>query len=319
MVCMTNYLALGLLLATITGASVCGAGSLLPHIPPHWLKAGLILDGPGAPPDGTTDPLKSCSGVSFSRNLKYGESDQNVLDIATGAAKETSPLPVLLFVVGESFAGNQGAPDVAPALQDQAMCFAARNGMVGVKVSYRLAPANPWPTGARDVAAAISWVYQNIDLFGGNHDEIVPVGYAVGAFHVASLLAHPEFQESDSEVAGAVLVSGIYRLSSDASADEKSYLGADAGKYDERSAFPGILKLEIPLLLAWSTADPPPLIAQGKTLKELLCNSPAQCPHLTVLRDRQDLASLFGPDASSGNLLEPIQELVREIEARGLP
>jgi len=319
MVCMTNYLASGFLLATITGASVCGAGSGLPRIPPHWVQAGLILDGSSAPADGTANPSQSCSGVSFSRNLKYGESDQNVLDVATGGAKETSPRPVLLFVVGESFAGNHGAPDVSPALQDQAMCFAARNGMVGVKVSYRLAPANPWPAGARDVAAAISWVYQNIDLFGGNHDEIVPVGYAVGAFHVASLLAHPEFQESDSDVAGAVLVSGLYRLSSDASADEKSYLGADASKYDERSALPGILRLEIPLLLAWSTADPPPLVAQGETLKELLCNSPTQCPHLTVLRNREDLASLFGPDASGGSLLEPIQELVREIEARGLP
>ena len=74
------------------------------------------------------------------------------------------------------------------------MCFAARNGMVGVRMAYQLAPANPWPGGPRDVAAAISWIRENIDLFGGNHQAIVVVGYSVGASHVASYLAHPELQ-----------------------------------------------------------------------------------------------------------------------------
>jgi len=34
-------------------------------------------------------------------------------------------------------------------------------------------PANPWPGGARDVAAAIFWIRENIDLFRGNPQEIV--------------------------------------------------------------------------------------------------------------------------------------------------
>ncbi len=257
--------------------------------------------------------------MSFSRSLKYDESDLNVLDVATGDSQDASSRPVLLFVAGESFAGESSAADLAGPLQDAAMCFAARNGMVGVKMAYRLAPANPWPAGAKDVAAAISWVRQNIDLFGGSREEIVAVGYSAGAFHVASFLGHPEFQEPDSGVAGAVLVSGLYRLSADASATEKSYFGADPSKYDERSAFPGILNIETPLLLAWSATDPPQLVAQGEKLKEQLCNSPARCPHTTVLRERGNLASIFAPDAPSGGLAEPTLELVREIEARGLP
>src|SRR6202011_6278125 len=182
-----------------------------------------------------------------------------------------------------SFAGDNGAPDIAGPLMDEAMCFAARNGMVGVSVNYRLAPANPWPAGAKDVAAATSWVYQNIDLFGGSRDEVVAVGYSVGAFHVASFLAHPEFQERDSNVAAAVLVSGIYRSSADAGATEKSYFGADASKYDERSPFPGILNIETPIRLAWSAVDSPRLVTEGEKLKELLCNSATHCPHTRVL------------------------------------
>jgi acetyl esterase/lipase len=319
---MTRYLALCLLLGLLLAASVSVRGSEAEFyrdtVP--IVKVGLVLEESSASPaEATPDETQSCERVSFSRSLRYGEDDLNVLDVATVDSQQAASRPVLLFVAGESFAGESGAPDIAGTLQDAAMCFAARHGMVGVKMTYRLAPANPWPAGARDVAAAASWVRQNIDLFGGNPEEIVAVGYSVGAFHVASFLAHPEFQARDSNVAGVVLVSGLYRLSADASAAEKSYFGADASKYDERSAFPGILNIDTPLLLAWSATDPPHLITQGEKLKEELCNSPAHCPHLTVLRARDSLASVFGLDTAGGSLAEQTLELVREIEARGLP
>jgi acetyl esterase/lipase len=316
---MTRYLLFCLLLASFTGASVCAAEPWSER-PAYLVKVGLDADDP-APPAAIPNETKSCEGVAFSRNLRYGDSEQNVLDVAIGSA-ETGPAiprPVLLFVAGESFSAENAAPDAQAPTPDAAMCFAARHGMVGVRMSYRLAPANPWPSGARDVAAATSWLHQNVDLFGGNRDEIVAVGYSVGAFHVASLLAHPEFQATDSDVAAAVLVSGIYRASADASAEEKSYFGADASQYDQRSAFPGILNVETPLLLAWSTQDPPRLVAEGKTLKQRLCNSVTHCPHTTELGYRESLASMFETDAPGGGLAQPTLELVREIEARGLP
>jgi acetyl esterase/lipase len=318
---MTRYLVLCFLLTTMAGASAADPVPA-PDIAALLVKVGLAADdAPPALAAEAPDMTKLCERVSFSRKLKYGENDQNVLDVATDGAdtRPTAPLPVLLFVTGDSFADENAAPDAADPVQDAAICYAARHGMVGVRVTYRRAPSNPWPSGARDVAAATSWVHQNIDLFGGNRDEIVAFGYSVGAFHVASLLAHPEFQESDSNVAGAVLVSGIYRLDTDASAVEKSYFGADASQYDARSAFPGILNIETPILLAWAAADPPRLVAQGEKLKELLCHSPTHCPHTTVLSARDSLASVFGPDASGNSLAGPTLELIREIEARGLP
>ena len=313
---MRKRLAIFLLLAAIPTASVRGG-----------LVGGDAAPSPTAPAPAMTNPdmtkpemAKACERVSFTRNLRYGGSELNVLDVATGGADTTqaSPRPVLLFVAGDSFSGDNAAPTADPLL-DAAMCFAARNGMVGVKMNFRLAPANPWPSGARDVAAATSWVHQNIDLFGGSRDEIVAVGYSVGAFHVASLLAHPELQDSDSRVAAAVLVSGIYHAGADADAAEKSYFGSDASQYDARSAFPGILKIDTPLLLAWSAGDPPRLVAAGEKLKQMLCNSPTHCPHITVLRDRENIASVFDLAPPGGGLAQPTLELVREIEERGLP
>ena len=318
---MTKYFVLGLSLMALPGATVGGTG-FAPEFAAHLMKVGLTGDdSPPSPADAAPDLSKACEQVSFTRSLRYGESEQNVLDVATGGSEavQKSPRPVLLFVAGESFSGDVAAPDATDPQQDAAMCFAARNSMVGVRMTYRLAPAYPWPSGARDVAAATSWVHQNIDLFGGSRDEIVAVGYSVGAFHVASLLAHPELQDSESNVAGAVLVSGIYRAGADASAAEKSYFGGDASQYEARSAFPGILNIATPLLLAWSAADPPRLVGEGEKLKEMLCNSATHCPHISVLKDRANLASVFGLDPPGGGLGEPTLELVREIEARGMP
>src|SRR3984885_13444891 len=248
---MTRYLLFCMLLAAFSVASVRGAESSSEKLP-YLVTIGLVADEP-ASPAAVPEETKSCEGVTFTRNLRYGESEQNVLEVATGSADTgpAMPRPVLLFVAGESFSAENAAPDAQAPMQDAAICFAARHGMVGVRMGSRLAPANPWPSGARDVAAAASWLHQNVDLFGGNRDEIVAVGYSVGAFHVASLLAHPEFQITDSDVAAAVLGSGIYPASAEGRPEEKSFFGADASQYDQRSAFPGILNIDTPLLLAW--------------------------------------------------------------------
>jgi acetyl esterase/lipase len=280
------------------------------------LRAGLIAEA-DAPSPPATDNAKACEHVAFTRSIKYGESDRNMLDVAAADATDGTPRPVLLFVAGESFADGTQADPAAPLLE-QAMCFAARNGMVAVSVTYRLAPAAAWPAGAKDVAAATSWVHQNIDLFGGSAQEIVMIGYAAGAFHVASFLAHKEFQDTDSDVAGVVLVSGIYHAGTDTADGERSYLGTDASKYNDRSAFPGIVKVDVPIVLAWSSADPPRLVAQGEKLKDSLCKA-GHCPRTALLTNRGSPASVFDLDGSGGDLADRTRQLVSQIETRGLP
>jgi acetyl esterase/lipase len=301
------------LLLTVTTAFAHGPFPARQEPPSDLVRAGLT--DTDSPAGGTA---RLCEQVSFTRGLRYGENEQNVLDVATSETKAATPQPILLFVAGDTFTGDSAAPDTARELQDQAMCFAARNGMVGVRVNYRLAPAAPWPSGARDVAAALSWIHQNVDLFNGDAREIVAVGYAAGAFHVASLLAHPELQGTDTDVAGVVLISGIYRAGKEASDNEKAYLGADTAQYDKRSAFPGILEVEEPIVLAWAAADPAGLVTQGEALQQALCAA-GHCPRTTILHTRDGIASVFGLDGSADTLAEPTLLLVRQLEARGLP
>jgi acetyl esterase/lipase len=330
---MTISLVISFLLSALMGASARGSETeFWSHLPAKPLKVGLVTNGSDpapaeatpvesspaepTPAEATSDDSNACTGVTFSRGLKYGENDLNVVDVATGEPKEASSRPVLMVVEGKSFAGDNSVPDAVGQMRDAAICFAARNGMVGVKVTYRLAPANPWPAGAKDVAAAISWVHDNIDLFGGRSDEVVLIGHSAGAFHVASYMAHPELREPDPGVAGVVLVSGLYSPGADASAAEKSYFGDDLSKYKDRSAFPGILSVEAPIVLAWAEADPPGLAAQGEKLKAQLCNA-GHCPRTIMLSGSDGLSSAL--DAPNKGLAAPIEELIRELESRGLP
>src|SRR5215472_1307978 len=100
---------------------------------PDVVRAGLADSPKSTGSDAPAD--HACAGVSLSRNLKYGDSDRNVLDVATTADQGTTPRPVLLFVAGQSFS-DDGATLAEGGLRDQAMCLAAQNGLVGVTMRY---------------------------------------------------------------------------------------------------------------------------------------------------------------------------------------
>lgn len=256
-------------------------------------------------------------GVIFTRNLKYGGDDRNVLDLATAQTKPDAKRPVLVFIGGHEFSSEHGSSAPDPLIE-KAMCFAASNGLVVAHVSYRLAPAATWPAGALDVAAAISWVFENADLFGGNAQEIIPIGYGAGAFHLATFLSHKEFQDRDDLIAGAVLVSGIYEPTKDADESERAYLGVDVSTYGARSAVHGLTEIEEPLVLAWSSADAPRYVVQGEMLRKALCDA-GHCPRTAVLGKPSSPASVFDLDGTSADLHERLRQLIGQLDARGLP
>ena len=53
-------------------------------------KAGLVDDAIPSAED-------ACAGVALSRGLKYGESEQNLVDVASLGNKDSAPRPVLLL------------------------------------------------------------------------------------------------------------------------------------------------------------------------------------------------------------------------------
>src|SRR6202007_1870102 len=67
-------------------------------------KAGLLDEAIPSAED-------ACKGATLSRALKYGDSEQNLVDVATTAKGDQTRRPVLLFVAGESFTDDGTSGD----------------------------------------------------------------------------------------------------------------------------------------------------------------------------------------------------------------
>jgi acetyl esterase/lipase len=149
------------------------------------------------------------AGVKVTRDIQYGPADRNLLDIflADGA---NGKQPVLIFVHGGGFvAGNKSTP--GSPFYDNVPLWAARNGLVGVNITYRLAPQAPWPAGAEDVGLAVLWVADNIARYGGDPSRIFLFGHSAGATHAGTYAAMPQFHGGRGiGIAGLILTSGIY-------------------------------------------------------------------------------------------------------------
>ncbi|KAG5177070.1 Alpha/Beta hydrolase protein, partial [Tribonema minus] len=89
---------------------------------------------------------------------------------------------VVIFCHGGSWARGGRRMSLAPQLLYGNIGRAcASAGMVGVVISYRLAPSVKHPEQVLDVARAVSWVHANIARYGGRQDDIVLMGHSAGA------------------------------------------------------------------------------------------------------------------------------------------
>jgi len=125
---------------------------------------------------------------------------------------QPSHRPVLVHVHGGGWARGgrasfwHGAPSICSA--------AAANGMVAVSVGYRL---GQYPLFCEDVAKAIQWVKDNIEVIHGDSKNVFLSGHSAGA-HIASLVSvrHDHFLSPlgvpRTFFKGLMLISGVYNL-----------------------------------------------------------------------------------------------------------
>ena len=193
-------------------------------------------------------------GVRVARDLRYGGHERHRLDVfqpesARGAA-------VLLFVHGGGFVGGDKKRPGTP-YQDNVALWAARHGMIGVNMTYRLAPEFTWPFGAEDVAAALRWLHENVGRHGGDASRIFLMGTSAGAVHAASYIAHPEFHPGNHRIAcGAIFLSGLYDIvTAERNPLLKAYFGRDPEEYANRSSQRGLVEATVPFMFTLAFAD----------------------------------------------------------------
>jgi acetyl esterase/lipase len=196
----------------------------------------------------------STDDIKVIKDLSYGPHEKQHIDIhVTKAGRTSTPAPVIVvFHGGGLVAGSRTATaNVAD--------YFASIGYVGVNGGYRLAPGAPWPEGARDVGAAVTWLREHAGEYGGDPSRIYVIGISTGALHAATYVFRPELLPAGTaRAAGAVLVSGPYTFDfAKPSPGELAYFGKDASRWPDMVVVGHVSRTDIPVLLTTAEWDNP--------------------------------------------------------------
>lgn len=232
------------------------------------------------------------AGVIVRRDERYGQHERHRLDVFT-PEQGAGPRPVLVFVHGGGFVAGDKRQPGSPYLDNIAL-WAARHGMVGVNITYRLAPDFKFPAGSEDLAAAVRWVRGHAAEIGADPQRVFLLGTSAGAVHVANFVAHRQFAADQQGVAGAIMLSGVYDLESQGPDQmAKSYYGEDVSRYGEMSSLPGLLATPIPLMFVLTEHDPTMFEQQALRLVQAWFERHGRWPELIRLMAHNHLTSTF--------------------------
>jgi acetyl esterase/lipase len=254
------------------------------------------------------------AGVAVTRDIRYGPAERNLLDVFVADAAD-GRRPVLMFVHGGGFTGGNKATPGSP-FYDNVPLWAARNGLVGVNMTYRLAPQHPWPAGPEDVGAALRWVAGHISEYGGDPSKIVLFGHSAGATHAGSYAAMPPFHGPNGiGIAGLILTSGIYDLTDFPVNDGyRSYIGSDPSLYAARSPISGLSRLTVPAMVVYAELDPPPFVPQFERLAAAMADAPGGMPTTLMLPKHSHLSLGYAIGTDDTALTGPILDFVKRLK-----
>jgi acetyl esterase/lipase len=252
-------------------------------------------------------------GVTITKNLSYGEDPRQVLDVYQPIWR--SGAPVVIFIHGGAYV--RGDKDAYGEMYGNVATWFARHGMLGINATYRLAPAAKWPSGADDVRGMVKWTKDNAARYGGDGNRVYLIGHSAGATHVASYIFDKSLQPADGPgVAGAVLISGRYRLAYDPAdpngKNMQTYFGDDASAYAARSPITHIKDgPRVPVFTVVTEYDNPGLDVVGAELLAALCARDGACPRFRRLEKHNHLSEVFAFNTADEQLGREILEFMR--------
>jgi para-nitrobenzyl esterase len=158
------------------------------------------------------------------------ECDEDCLYLNVWTPDPAGRRPVLVWIHGGGFDSGAAAP---PASDGAAL--SRLTGAVVVTVAYRLGALGYLHVGGgnfglRDQAAALRWISENVEAFGGDPGNVTVAGQSAGAHSVGALLATPEAEGTfhrailqsghaervvDAGVAGAIAADLLAALGTD--------------------------------------------------------------------------------------------------------
>jgi acetyl esterase/lipase len=249
--------------------------------------------------------------VKITKNFAYGSDPKQVLDVYQPSGK--TGVPVLIFIHGGAYV--RGSKDDGEMYGNITTWF-ARQGMLGINTDYPLAPAAMWPSGAQNVGRIVAWAKANATKYGGDATHIFLIGHSAGATHVASYIFDKSLQPTSGPgVAGAVLISGRYRVSYDPgdpnAKNVQAYFGEDASAYATRSPITHIRESSVPLFIVNAEYENVGLDVLGAELYEAVCKRDGRCPRYTRLEKHNHISEVATFNTADEQLGREILEFVK--------
>lgn len=120
-------------------------------------------------------------GVSFTRDLEFSNAANQHLQVNLAQPKGDGPFPAVVCIHGGGFrAGKRESYDK--------LCLTlAQRGYVAITVTYRLAPAYPFPAAVQDCKTAVRWLRANAAKYHVDPARIGVTGGSAGG-HLAQFL-----------------------------------------------------------------------------------------------------------------------------------
>lgn len=120
--------------------------------------------------------------VTFTRDIEFSNPDNQHLQVNLAQPKEgKGPFPAVVCIHGGGFrAGKREG-------YDKLLLTLAQHGYVAITVTYRLAPAYPFPAAVHDCKAAVRWLRTNAEKYQVDGSRIGVMGGSAGG-HLAQFL-----------------------------------------------------------------------------------------------------------------------------------
>jgi acetyl esterase len=223
-------------------------------------------------------------GVEVRRDIAYGADPAHRLDLYL--PRGASGAPAVVFVHGGAFV--DGEKERSPQVYANVCFWFARHGVACVNMEYRLAPMARYPSGTEDVAAACRWLADHAHGIGVDAQRLVLFGHSAGAAHAASCAYGAPGAAAAPPLAGLIVVSG--RVRADNRPDNpnarkvEAYYGADATRYEERSAV-GFADPRMPTFIGFAQYENPLLDCYCLELAHALSVGRGAAPRVLQLPD----------------------------------
>lgn len=247
-------------------------------------------------------------------DLAYGPDERHKLDVLAPAHRPSASVPIVVFVHGGMYVRGDKTVPGTPFFQHIG-AFWARNNMVGVNITYRLAPKHQWPAGAQDVGAAVKWVRDNIGAYGGDPHRIVLMGHSAGASHIAGYLFHKHLWLSGGDgIVGAIMLSGGYDPTSRQTDARRAYYGEDQSLYAERSPLKHIAARVVPIFIAFAEYDPPRYQFEAVGLFKAMCERDNRCPQMKQVLGHNHMTAIYHIGTNDESISADLLAFVRGLK-----